>query len=119
MKSPFYHLYMLCDSDELNSGVVGKVIVDGDPSHVVEGYWHQLRLIATTLRRRTLVITRHNGGTLLRLCSAEQILQLLIRVYIVEGRLLAAKLAGLLDRTWAKPFLRWKVMGRRVGHRFR
>ena len=42
LDSPFYHLHTLCD--ELNVRGVWKVVVDGDPSHIVvaKGYWHQL-----------------------------------------------------------------------------
>ena len=92
-ESPFYHLHTLCD--ELNAGGVRKVIVDGDPSHVVvaaEGYWHELLSRLPCVEELWLY-----PGTADVLCSAcapptaaDRILQLLTRVYIVEGRLSAS-----------------------------
>ena len=54
--------------------------------------------------------------------AAEHVLQLLMRVYIVEGRLSAPKPAGLTTATGSglgETFLRWKEMGRQVSHRLR
>ena len=99
-ESPFYHLHTLCD--ELNAGGVRKVIVDGDPSHGVvaaEGYWHELFSRLPCVEELWLY-----PGTADVLCSAcappttaERVLQLLTRVYIIEGRLSASNLnpAGL------------------------
>ena len=81
-----------------------KVIVDGDPSHIVmaKGHWHQLLSRLTCVEDLWLY-----PGTAEVLCSAfapltatERVLQLLIRVYIVEGRLSAQpKPAGLITAT--------------------
>jgi hypothetical protein len=92
-ESPFYHLHTLCD--ELNAWGVRKVIVDGDPSHVVvaaEGYWHELLSRLPCVEELWLY-----PGTADVLCSAcapptaaDRVLQLLTRVYIIEGRLSAS-----------------------------
>ena len=101
LESPFYHLHTLCD--ELNAGGVRKVIVDGDPSHiaVAKGYWHQLLLRLPCVEELWLY-----PGTAEVLCSActpptaaDRILQLLMRVYIVEGRLSAPRPASLITGT--------------------
>jgi len=100
-ESPFYHLHTLCE--ELNAGGVRKVIVDGDPSHIVvaKGYWHQLLSRLPSVEELWLY-----PGTAEVLCSActppttaDRILQLLMRVYIVEGRLSAPKPANLITAT--------------------
>jgi hypothetical protein len=97
LESPFYHLHTLCD--ELNATDVRRVLVDGDPSHVTvaKGYWHQLFLRLPHVEELWLY-----PGTAAVLSSAcappetsEHVLQLLKRVYVVEGRLSAPKMAEL------------------------
>lgn len=97
LESPFYHLHTLCD--ELEAGGVRRVLVNGDPSRIVvaKGYWRQLLSRLPNVEELWLY-----PGTAEVLCSgcappgpesAERVLQLLARVYVVEGRLSAPQLA--------------------------
>jgi len=96
LTSPFYHLHVLCD--ELNAAGVRMILVEGDPAHidVAEGYWHQLLMRLPSVEELWLY-----PGTVKVLESAcasrddtERVLQSLRRVYVIEGRLSAPKLAG-------------------------
>jgi hypothetical protein len=88
LTSPFYYLCTLCD--ELNAVGVRRVMVEGDPTHVVVamGYWHQFFAQLPSVEELWLY-----PGTPEVLWSAflprdaERVLQSLKRVYIVEGKL--------------------------------
>jgi len=97
LTSPFYHLHVLCD--ELNAADVRRVLVEGGSAHidVAEGYWHQLLVRFPSVEELWLY-----PGTVKVLESAcaardntERVLQSLRRVYVIEGRLSAPRLAGL------------------------
>ena len=97
LESPFYYLHTLCD--ELEAFGVRRVLVDQDPSHIVvaKGYWYQLFSRLSNVEELWLY-----PGTAQVLSSAcaspwavKRVLQLLQRVYIVEGKLSAPKMAEL------------------------
>ena len=103
LESPFYHLHTLCD--ELNAGGVRKVVIDGDPSHIVvaKGYWHQLLSRLPCVQE--LWLYPGSAEVLFSACApptaADRVLQLLTRVYIVEGRLSAQKSGSGLGETFS------------------
>jgi len=95
--SPFYYLGTLCG--ELNTMGVRKVLVEGDPAHVVVaiGYWHQF--FAQLPSVEELWLYPGTAEVLRSACvprDAERVLQTLRRVYVVEGKLSAEprKLSG-------------------------
>jgi hypothetical protein len=107
LESPFYHLHTLCD--ELEAVNVRRVLVDRDPSRIVvaKGYWHQLFSRLSHVEELWLYpgTAEVLSSACARLQSAEHehVLQLLRRVYVVEGRLSAPKMAEL--STTSEPVL--------------
>jgi len=96
LTSPFYHLHVLCD--ELNAASVRTVLVEGDPAHidVAEGYWHQLLVRLPSVEELWLypgTVKVLESACALR-DDAERVLQSLRRVYVIEGRLSAPRIAG-------------------------
>jgi hypothetical protein len=97
LESPFYHLHTLCD--ELDAVDVRRVLVDRDPSRIVvaKGYWHQLFSRLSNVEE--LWLYPGTADVLSSACAslgaAERVLQLLRRVYVVEGRLSAPRMAEL------------------------
>ncbi|KAH9983035.1 hypothetical protein BJV74DRAFT_887094 [Russula compacta] len=97
LTSPFYRLHTLCD--ELNAADVRRVLVEGDPAHIVvaEGYWHQF--MARLLSVEELWLYPGTAEVLWSACAprdapAEPVLRTLRRVYVVGGRLSAPKVPG-------------------------
>ncbi|KAI0284412.1 hypothetical protein BC826DRAFT_158128 [Russula brevipes] len=96
LTSPFYRLHTLCD--ELNTADVWRVLVEGDPAHIViaEGYWHHL---FTRLPNVEELCLYPGTGEVLWSASAsrgaaERALQLLRTVYVIEGKLSSPQLPG-------------------------
>lgn len=94
LTSPFYRLHTLCD--ELNATGVRRILVEGDPAHIVvaEGYWHQFMAQLPVVEE--LWLYPGTAEVLWSACAprdgAERVLRYLRRVYVVEGRLSAPKL---------------------------
>jgi hypothetical protein len=99
LTSPFYYLCTLCD--ELNAVGVRRVMVEGDPSHIVVavGFWHQFFTQLPSVEE--LWLYPGTAEVLWSAClprDAERVFQSLKRVYIVEGRLsVEPKLSGATD----------------------
>jgi hypothetical protein len=99
LESPFYHLHTLCD--ELHAVNVRKVLIDRDPSRIVvaKGYWHQLFSRLSHVEELWLypgtAEVLSSACARLQAAEHERVLQLLHRVYVVEGRLSAPKMAEL------------------------
>ena len=93
-ESLFYYLHKLCGKLNAGGGAEGHRRWRSISHHCGRG----ILALAPPSRRRTMVIFRRDRSALLRLCTTnpiERVLQVLMSVYLIEGRLSVWKPNGL------------------------